>query len=407
MNHPDIRHARRHGDPTKCKKSTEVVYSGTAEKSREEFYAKMEAYGAEFDPEPPKYKLFCGEMHGHTTMSDGLCDIDTYFKRLRDDAKLDFAAVADHDHGGPCHPELWVGGKESKWEQIKAKVREYYEPNKFTTLLAYERDSWPFYGNMVVYYRGHDGDMIRGETDGMLREHELAAMLAREDIIVIPHDSYAFDCGTDFAVLPLDLMPSHLELYSRGDAAEYMGNPAFDRDTACDGCFWQDALRRGARMACIGSSDSHSDKDTGGIVDLRRDYPSKYSGVTGVWAEENTVWAIFDAIKKRRCYCFMCGDPSLPLKGRIEIDFRINGHYMGEEISVGAEPITVFYEVKADEPIKCATLVKNCRDYIKLKKNRKSIIEYQKEADTDVYYLRVELADGRFGWSSPIWVNRK
>lgn len=406
MNHPDIDKARRHGDPIKCLKSTLHVYGGESDETHAEFYETLHKHAAEFDPEPPMYNLYCGEMHGHTNLSDGLCDIDTYFKRLRDDAGLDFAAVADHDHGGPCHAELWVGGKESKWEQIKKKVREYYEPHKFTTLLAYERDSWPFYGNAVIYYKGHDGEMFRGETDGMLRAHELRALLERDDIIIVPHDSYSFECGTDFAHLPSELLPSHLELYSRGDAAEYMGNPAFDFGTAFAGGFWQDALRRGARMACIGASDSHSAKDTGGTVDNRRDYPAKYSGVTGVWAESNTAEAIFDAIKKRRCYCFMCGDSTLPHKGRIEIDFRINAHYMGEEFSRGGDLLTVFFNIKADSPIKWATLVKNCSNYIMLKKNRQTVIDYHQEEETDCYYLRVELEDGRFGWSSPIWVNR-
>ena len=27
--------------------------------------------------------------------------------------------------------------------------------------------------------------------------------------------------------------------------------------------------------------------------------------------------------------------------------------------------------------------------------------------DCDSYYLRVELKDGRLGWTSPIWINRK
>ncbi len=406
MNHPDIDKARRHGDPYKCLKATEHVYGGATDETRAEFYEYLFKCAAEFDPEPPKYNLYCGEMHGHTNLSDGLCDIDTYFTRLRDVAKLDFAAIADHDHGGPGHPALWDGGKGSKWEQIKAKVREYYEPHKFTTLLAYERDSWPFYGNAVIYYKGHDGEMLRGETDGMLRAHELRAMLERDDIIVAPHDSYSFECGTDFAHLPMELMPTHMELYSRGDAAEYMGNPAFNRDTACEGCFWQDALKRGAKMACIGSSDSHSSKDTGGTVDMRRGYPEKYSGVTGVWAEDNTAEAIFDAIKKRRCYCFMCGDPTLEHKGRIEIDFRINGHYMGEEISRGDSYLAVYYDIKADSPVKSVTLVKNCRDYIVLSKSRKTIIDYHQESDTDSFYIRVELKDGRFGWTTPVWVNR-
>lgn len=31
-------------------------------------------------------------------------------------------------------------------------------------------------------------------------------------------------------------------------------------------------------------------------------------------------------------------------------------------------------------------------------------IDYNQETEKDSYYLRVELADGRFGWTSPVWV---
>lgn len=31
-------------------------------------------------------------------------------------------------------------------------------------------------------------------------------------------------------------------------------------------------------------------------------------------------------------------------------------------------------------------------------------IDYKKEQETDYYYLRVELEDGRYAWTSPIWI---
>ena len=35
------------------------------------------------------------------------------------------------------------------------------------------------------------------------------------------------------------------------------------------------------------------------------------------------------------------------------------------------------------------------------------ILDYSSDAPTDCYYLRIELKDGRLGWTSPIWVNRE
>ncbi len=120
-------------------------------------------------------------------------------------------------------------------------------------------------------------------------------------------------------------------------------------------------------------------------------------GITAVLAESNTLPSIFAALKARRCYSFM--------GGRMWIDFRINGHYMGEEFKGGKER-SIYINVKADTKIKKITLVKNCRDYIIMTRAEQLIFDYKAEKRTDVYYLRVELEDGRCGWTSPIWIKR-
>ena len=58
-------------------------------------------------------------------------------------------------------------------------------------------------------------------------------------------------------------------------------------------------------------------------------------------------------------------------------------------------------------PVKQVTLVKNCRNYVALSAASELILDYKQETKTDFYYLRVELTDGRFGWTSPIWVQEE
>ena len=376
--------------PNRCRAFTEAVYSGVSdnpEKLKKEVFAlEKRDY-----PSDSPYHVYFGEMHGHTCMSDGRPTVDEYFRNIRDNAKLDFAAISDHDHGGIGKAELWKGN----WEIIKEKVREYNEPGKFTTILAYERDSYPWYDNLIVYYNNYDGALIRGEVDGEITAKELADLLAREDTLIIPHDTYYLNAGADFNTMPPELFTPMIEICSRGDCAEYFGNPYNGEDSQVEGGFWQDALKRGARMGCIGGSDDHACKN--GIT-LEPEYEGDlriYPGITGVLAEENTLESIFAALKARRCFAFT--------GGRMEIDFRINGHFMGEEFACREER-KVFYSVKTDTPIKRVTVVKNCRDYILLRRPNQLFFDHKVESDCDVYYLRVELTDGRCGWTSPIWV---
>lgn len=395
MTHPDRKQAKSIDMPGRCRTFTDIVYSGEGEPSK--LYAALDKAQHMFDPPAPEYKNFIGEMHGHTNLSDGNPSIDEYFINLRDNVKVDFAAVSDHDHGGVGKPELWVGSP-SKWDIIKSKVKQYYQPGKFTTILAYERDSYPFYNNMIIYYSSHEGEMLRGKRDGEITADELRAALEREDMLIVPHDTYHLSAGADLSTIPNNLLTPLIEIYSRGDATEYMGNPANENDSMCRGGFWQDALARGAHMGCIAGSDDHFCKN--GFILNDTAYPFNYPGLTGVWAEENTLESIFAALKARRCYGFM--------GGRITIDFRINGHWMGEEFEIGKDDeLTIWYNIVADALIKKVTIVKNLQDYCIIKHPSALFFDYKHERQEDCYYLRLELDDGRFAWTSPIWIKQK
>ncbi|MBQ6824297.1 MAG: DUF3604 domain-containing protein [Clostridia bacterium] len=387
MNHPERKIARRFDLPYRCHGVTEVVYGGEAGSIE-----KLKSAEEKHLPETPEYRVFYGEIHGHSSLSDGKTDPEEYYRQIRDEAKLDFAALTDHDHGGVGKPELWG----EKWERTKALAKKYNEPGRFTTLLAYERDSYPWYNNAIVYYDHYDAELLRGERDGEITREELHRWLAREDLLFIPHDTSTLLWGTDFYTLEEQDMTSLLQVYSRYNHGERR-DPALMYDSDCEGGHWQDALERGAKMGCVAGSDDHS--PINGRYCPDRPYPHCWPGITGVWAKENTLSSLFEALKARRCYAFM--------GGRIELDFRLNGHYMGEEITDVGER-ALYFKIVADGEIDTVTVVKNSRDYIVLQgKTEQALLDYRQERKTDYYYLRVKLTDGRYAWSSPIWVHKE
>lgn len=385
MKHSERKIARRYDIPYRCSALTKSVYSGYAEDKQKKIEETL-AKAKEFYPEKTKYNFYFGDLHGHTCLSDGAGDIDGYFKDIRDNDKLDFGALTDHDHGGIGNEELFG----EKWEITKQKVKEYYEPGRFTTILGYERDSYPWYNNLVIYYDNYDGEMLCGSINGEITKEELLNALKREDILLVPHDTYSLISGADFKTMDKNLFTPLIEIYSNDDCAEFFGNPHNLAEFQCEGGFWQDALKRGARMGCVAASDNHER----GCIDAKKNF---YAGKTGVLAEENTLSSIFSALKAKRCYGVI-GE-------KMKIDFRINGHYMGEEISDSGDR-AIYINIESDAEIKRVTLVKNCRDYIITKKDEILIFDYKAENETDFYYLRVELMDGSRGWTSPIWINR-
>jgi hypothetical protein len=388
--HPERHLARRYDCVTRSREFQQTVHSGYVADPTP-VYNRLRELEQEYFPPAPEYQVYYGELHGHTCLSDGGPTVDEYFTSCRDRAKLDFAAIADHTHGGVGHDTIWG----EKWEIIRDAVKRYYEPHKFTTVLAYEEEADPWYSNCVIYFDNHDADMIPVENCGWMSREELHRCLAREDLLIVPHDSNNLAPGTDFLALEPEDMPPLIQVHSRRNFAEKTNEPEFYFNSDCEGGHWQDALNKGARMGCIACSDDH-DNNMGLVVDSLP-YPCRHPGLTGVWAKENTLPAIFEALKARRCYGFM--------GGRISLDFRINGHYMGEEIQVEGDRV-LYYNVEADAPVDTVTVVKNGRDYIMLKSRPEmAIFDYRPEQETDYYYIRVRLTDGRFAWSSPIWVS--
>lgn len=390
MKHKERKIARRYDTPYRCRLFTDKVYSGVAEDSDA---LKKEVFDTpkKFYPEKSEYNIYYGELHGHSCLSDGEPDADAYYKNIRDNAKLDFGVLTDHDHGGVGKAELYG----EKWEEVKAFAKKYYEPGKFTTILGYERDSYPWYNNAVVYFDSHDADMLPADNMGDISKEELLDVLSRKDAIFVPHDTYTLDSGADFLGMDKECFTSLIEIYSRGDSAEYFGNPYNECYPQVEGGFWQDALKRGAKMGVIAASDDHSCKN--GLIRKEFQGLKSYPGITGVLAKENTLEAIFEALKERRCYGFIGPE-------KIGIDFRINGHYMGEEFETKGDR-EIYFRIETETPVKMVTLVKNCRDYMRFSCKEQFIYDYKKEKDTDVYYMRVELSDGRCAWTSPVWVS--
>lgn len=402
MQHPDRKKCRRYDLPGRCRKFTDIVYNGRSD-DKEALKKEVFSIEQEFYPSPPKYNLYFGEIHGHSQLSDGFESVtpEGYFRHLREDVKMDFAALSDHDHGGIGNEPLIIP---EKWERLRKAVKEAYEPGKFTTLLAYERDSYPWYNNMVVYYRDHEGMPILGEFPGEFTEQELRAALQRDDVLLVPHDTGSLNFGCDFECIPLDLMTPLIQIASRGgNAREYFGNP-LSRMDICRGGFFQDALKKGAIMGVIACSDDHKCKGGEADPELFPDFylekPDCLPCITAVWAEENTTESIFNALKARRCYGFM--------GGRMSLDFRINGHYMGEVVTLpkGTDR-SIYWDFSADAPLDSITLVKNCREDLVLRTPRGLIFDYHQELEVDCYYLRVLTHDKRYCWSSPIWIKEE
>jgi hypothetical protein len=359
----------------------------------------------------PDFKLYFGDVHIHSQWSvDGRREPDYSYIYARDAMNLDFACLTEHD------PSDYV------WDRVKAKAKELYVPGSFATMSAYEWTAHKLHeGHKNVYYRDWEGPVFRSnffpnraQTTSAL---DLWSKLRNAGVtgnmaLTIPHHP----ASKTFPV-PWEHYDSEfqrcVEVYSTWGNSESPNGPRQIKweEGPAPGHFVQDGLAAGQRLGFVGGSDSHSGRPGYPAHSSRycdTDYvhwePSLYpGGTTGIYAEELSREAVFDAIRSRRCFA--------TTGKRIAVQFKADDHWMGEEYKSGNAP-HLYVKVLGTAPIASVTIVKNNQDYIRMEGHGRRELEFQygetiPPQDTDYYYVRVIQEDFEMAWASPIWISRR
>ncbi|MBC7289586.1 MAG: DUF3604 domain-containing protein, partial [Armatimonadetes bacterium] len=239
-------------------------------------------------------QLYWGDPHGHTRLSDGLGTPEAYFAFARDEAALDFAAIADHAQ--------YMSDED--WEWIRSAVAAFNRPGEFVTILGYEYSlnaDKPHFGDKCIYYPGENGPLLR-ETDIYRTEYaDMAAHAVewkRHGAMMVLHQHARGTCS----FYDPDLVRL-VEVYSVWGASE---GPEATRDLLpsrvrdYSGHWARDALELGWILGFCAGSDDHAGRP--GASNWLRRSEAWPGGLTAVWATELTREAIWDALWNRRCY---------------------------------------------------------------------------------------------------------
>ena len=343
----------------------------------------------------PELRIFWGDLHGHTALSDGFGTPENYYRYAREVAGLDFAAISDHAQ--------YMSDED--WELVKEVGRDSYQPGEFVTLLGYEFSHNPtrppYYGDKCVYYPGMEGPLLR-ETDMWHEEYVDLPSLGEEfkahgALMVIHAHAHGVTSYYDPQLTRL------YEIHSIWGSSEYPGNPrpvlSFHRQDASQDCA-QAALAKGFRVGFTGSSDCHMGRP--GYTRWLARVPAYKNGLVAVLAPSLSREDVFRALWERRCYA-TSGE-------KILVDFTLEGRLMGEEITLppGQRKIRGQVRVIGNGDLDAVTIVKNGQDFFTYQGlGPVASFEWADEAvdKPSYYYLRATQKDGAAAWSSPIWVS--
>lgn len=340
----------------------------------------------------PQYKMYWGDLHMHSNLSDGVCDPDYIYYYAKNIAGLDIAALADHDTIMAMH--------EGHWQKTIQLANKWHKNGEFVTLLGYEFTERKYGGDRNVYYLNDTGPLI---NSGYHRMHpfELYEKLSELKFksMVIPHGVIEKKCWkySDPRFCRL------AEIYSTHGSSEsypcehYYAPDYANYDIYMPESSYSDSFSYGLKMGVIGGTDDH-----GGQPGWGYSWHNYRGGIMGVLMEDLTRDDLWNALWERRIIC-TTGE-------RIYLNMTVNGLVIGSEghiddkpeieiEALGTDKIDMIEILRNEKIIHCFHGNGENEKYIYIDKNWNG-----KEA---WYRCRLTQADGERAWTSPVWITRK
>lgn len=384
--------------------------------------ANLEGRGnySEVHQSAPILRRYFGETHFHTgtgTNNEAFADTsaggdhrghfttqDAAYAYVRDVMRLDFASASEHDARN---------FDQRAWEKTQAIADAFCEPGVFTTFYGYEWTASAVEGHHVILY-GDRGCQVFDCLQYPTKTALYAALDQQErPALMIPHVMWPQrdhgiwnDVNNRYRRIgEIYSLWNNRFLLQPGDDPQRFELGPNDRWS------YQYAWDRGHKIGVVGSTDNHTGHPG---ANNHTAYTQHAGGLACVWTTDNTREGVWEALENRRTYA--------TAGTRILLDFKADGHWMGEEYSA-SEPPTFVVKVAGMNTVESVELVKhNGGGYRTLHAERPRtevcIFEHTDKdfAGDSMYYVRVAQVDERYrspwshttaewAWSSPIWIN--
>lgn len=309
--------------------------------------------------------LYSGEVHAHTSDSDGQSTVKEAYAYARDVAKLDFFSVTDHSDSF----------KNEVYQNSHIPNADYYnDPGKFVALYGYEQT----YNHKTGYY-GHLNTINYGSLTSrntpLVKYYEIMAK-DPNSIVMFNHPGYTWGNFLEYG--------NYSELYdSVVNLAEIKGKN-YDKEYAL-------SLTKGWHVSPMYNEDNHS-----------ANWGNAYEYCGYALAPALTRQNIVEAFQKNRTYTTT--DKSL------KIYYKINDEWMGGRLD-NPDKLRFSIELSTEKAQGLGTVSIIGEDNIVVAYKpvgTKKSFTWELELDPcyDYYYVKVE-SGGTWCVTAPIWVENR
>lgn len=346
-----------------------------------------------------KYQLFFGQMHSHTSYSDGAGTAAQAFESVRNLSQetwnMDFLSVTDHsnsfdDAGGSKRINDVPTGQE--WTEGKKLASDITTDGSFVGIFGYEMTWSNGLGHINTF--NTPGYQDRTQTNyttysTALQNYYAELKTAPGSISQFNHPGTTFGDFSDFAHYDEEI-DQLITLIEVGNGEGAIGSSGYFPSYE----YYTRALDKGWHVAPTNNQDNH--KGGWGTSNTGRDV---------VLVDELTEQAIYDAMRNYRVYA----TEDLNLEIYYTFDGNIMGTILDKDGYGAGSTATISVELNDpnNETAKVEVIVNGGKVLTsqETKSGKETVtFEIANPADYSYYYIKVTQSDGDIAVTAPVWV---
>lgn len=341
----------------------------------------------DFNVGEPVYNLYFGQLHSHTTNSDGIGSLDDAFSHAKDIAKLDFFAVTDHSNSfdNAAAATMTDGSASIKWVNGRAAADKYTDSN-FAGIYAYEMTWSDGTGHINTFntsgFENRNKAIFTG-ADG-LKNYFNALKLVPSSISQFNHPGTTFGDFNDFANYD-NVIDKNMTLIEVGNGEGQVRSSGYFPSYE----YYTRALDKGWHLAPTNNQDNHlgnwGDSNTARTVLL---------------AEGLTRDKIYDAMQNRRAYATE--------DNNLRINYTLNGNVMGTILDQKPDNVDIKVDLADpdNEALGTISVISNGGRVVASEALSTGMdnVEFLLPSDYSYYYIRVDEADKDIAVTAPVWI---
>ena len=356
-----------------------------------------------------QYQLYFGQLHSHTTYSDGSGTLDAaldYVANLPEDANVDFVAFTDHsnyfDKSGAANPEgalydmsLASESSQNLWNAYKQAAADFNASQSDVIALAGFEMTWSGGPGHINTFNtpgivSRNNTTLNNKTSdaGMKAYYALLSQPEGADSLSqFNHPGSTFGTFSDFSYWDA-LIDSRIFMVEVGNGEGQIGAggyyPSYE--------YYTMALDKGWHVAPTNNQDNHKGK--WGNANDARDV---------ILTDDFSEQGLYDAIRALRMYA--TEDKNL------ELTYTVNDLPLGSSLTEVPDKLDIRVQVSdpdAADAISKVEVIVNSGKVAYTWDNAAALaagdLSCTLDPDYSYYYIRVTEADGDLAVTAPVWV---